>query len=104
MVNFYKRFAKVLLEGSDLKLCSLTFIEITNSVEIMKTDKMKQDKNHFQEGPEDAEKNNAQQERDYRKQKDGTMKKSPKDTPDEKATKKFTNLKSEQKKKDDEKE
>lgn len=70
----------------------------------METDNKTSGKKKSQQHPEDAEKHNAQQEREYRKQKDGTMKKSPEDTPDEKATEKYTDLKSENKRKNGEEE
>jgi hypothetical protein len=69
----------------------------------MKPEKKKSDKNNAKQHPEDAEKHNAQQEREYREQKDGTMKKSPETDTDDNATEKFTDIKSEKNKKDEEK-
>lgn len=70
----------------------------------MKEDEKSQSEKESQQHPEDAEKHNAQQAREYRKQKDGTMKKSPEYDTDDNATEKYTDIKSEQKKKDSEEE
>lgn len=64
----------------------------------MKEDRKTNAKKDPQQRPEDAEKQNAQQEREYRKQKNGTMEKSPENTADEEAREKYSDIISEQKK------
>ena len=64
---------------------------------------MKEDKKPLQQ-PEDAEKQNAQQEREYRKQKDGTMKMPPEQATGKKAIEQFEALKSEEKNESDQEE
>ena len=63
----------------------------------MKEDKRTKDKNEPQQRPEDAEKQNAQQEREYREQKNGTMKMPPEQATGNKAIRRFEELKSEEK-------
>ncbi len=71
----------------------------------MKEDKKSNEKKHSQQKPEDAEKQNAQQEKEYRKQKNGTMKKSPDQPTGEDAIERYKDIKSDQnKKKGDEEE
>lgn len=65
----------------------------------MKTDK-KSGQKDSQQRPEDANKQNAQQEREYREQKNGTAKKEPKQPTDEEAIEEYQEIKSDQKKDD----
>lgn len=64
----------------------------------MKTDK-KTGQNQAQQRPEDANKQNAQQEREYREQKNGTTQKEPKQPTDEEAIETYQEIKSDQDKK-----
>ena len=62
---------------------------------------MKEDKKELQQRPEDAKKQNAQQEREYREQKDGKMKMPPEQATGKKAIEQFEDIKSKEKKEDD---
>lgn len=60
------------------------------------------DKKSPQQRPEDAERQNAKQEREYREQKYGDKKKPPKRATEENAIEKYINIvKKEKKRKDD---
>ncbi len=70
----------------------------------MQPEKKTSGKVNSQQCPEDAQKHNAQQEREYREQRDGKMKEDKKDSPNENASEKFSDIKSDQKKKKNEEE
>lgn len=70
----------------------------------MKKDKDSSEKSQPQQRPEDADRQNAQQEREYRKQQDGSMKNSPEQPTGEDAVEKYNEIKSEQQKKEEDEE
>ncbi len=66
----------------------------------MKKDKKSENKKEPQQRTENPSKQNAQQEREYREQKDGSMKKSPEQVRGEDAIEKYEDIKSDEKKKE----
>lgn len=64
----------------------------------MKTNK-KSNQDHPQQRPEDANKQNAQQEREFREQKNGTASKEEEQPTDEEAIEEYQKIKSDQDKK-----